>query len=123
MLSRQVSWLAGRCCCPVFPKPLRASVTSLDSGSSLTVAGAAPALHRLPSWPRKNAFRRTSTTPVRPNGNGGQYERGWEATHRSRWIPLGKTVKNSALRHSIGNYGSGDGMIECLVVMQPDLVV
>jgi hypothetical protein len=23
MLSRQVSWLTGRCCCPAFPKPLR----------------------------------------------------------------------------------------------------
>jgi len=21
MLSRQVSWLAGQCCCPAFPKP------------------------------------------------------------------------------------------------------
>src|SRR5882757_8394999 len=54
MLSRQVSWLTGQRCCPAFPKPLRASVTLLDSGSPLTVAGAAPALaflrpHRLPS--------------------------------------------------------------------------
>src|SRR5882757_11245300 len=23
MLSRQVSWLTGQCCCPAFPKPLR----------------------------------------------------------------------------------------------------
>jgi hypothetical protein len=44
MLSRQVSWLAGQCCCPAFPKPIVVSVTLLDSGSPLTVAGAAPAL-------------------------------------------------------------------------------
>jgi hypothetical protein len=44
MLSRQVSWLAGQCCCPAFPKPRKVSVTLLDSGSPLTVAGAAPAL-------------------------------------------------------------------------------
>src|ERR1043166_9200121 len=44
MLSRQVSWLAGPCCCPAFPKPIVVSVTLLDSGSPLTVAGAAPAL-------------------------------------------------------------------------------
>jgi len=53
VLSRQISWLAGQCCCPVFPKPFQASVTTVDSGSPLTVAGAAPALHRIPSWPRK----------------------------------------------------------------------
>jgi hypothetical protein len=44
MLSRQVSWLAGQCCCPAFPKPIMVSVALLDSGSPLTVAGAAPAL-------------------------------------------------------------------------------
>jgi hypothetical protein len=45
LLSWQVSWLAGHRLHPVFPK-LIASVTYMDADSSLTVAGAAPALVR-----------------------------------------------------------------------------
>jgi len=106
MLSRQVSWLAGQCCCPAFPKPIAVSVTLLDSGSPLTVAGAAPAL----------ASRRTgfplSFGPNEP-----------EEPRRIQLRSTAISVNNLPPRYAFGDDGPDDRGVERLVIVQPDRCV
>ena len=64
-VSRQVSWLTGQCGCPAFPG--QTPVALMDRRSPLTVAGAAPASHRLPSSLHAIAATgRTSTADISP---------------------------------------------------------
>ncbi|APG30441.1 hypothetical protein GbCGDNIH3_8104 [Granulibacter bethesdensis] len=56
MVSWQVSWLTGHCLRSCLPEA-EASVTSVDAGSPLTVAGAAPALLMRTGFPLGSGVR------------------------------------------------------------------
>ena len=105
------------------PETSKGSVTLLDGGSPLTVAGAAPASHRLPSWLRKTLSEEPRLVqlgsaaiavnmsadgklPIALNGN--------------RWAGQ---RNSSVLLCSVGKDGSDDGSVECLVVVQADRCV
>src|SRR3546814_454884 len=84
-LTRQVSWLADRRGGLAFPAPC-GPVTLFDRRSPLTVAGAAPAFHRLPVLASRRTGRREEPRPLQD---------------RRRAYLVNRDIKNSLYRFHI----------------------